>query len=46
MQDFAPFTPQLMGALSDPQTPGRTATAHCAVGQPAKATSCCGGLLG
>jgi hypothetical protein len=33
MQDFAPFTPELTGALSFPQTPGRTATALCAVGQ-------------
>jgi hypothetical protein len=23
MQDFAPFIPELLGALSDPQTPGR-----------------------
>ena len=23
MQDFAPFTPELLGALSGPQTPGR-----------------------
>ena len=33
MQDFAPFTPELTGTLSFPQTPGRTATALCAVGQ-------------
>ena len=26
MQDFAPFTPELLGALSGPQTPGRKAT--------------------
>ena len=35
MQDFAPFTPELTGGLSSPQTPGRTATALCPVGQPA-----------
>jgi hypothetical protein len=35
MQDFAPFTPELMEALSGPPTPDRTATALCAVGQPA-----------
>jgi hypothetical protein len=29
MQDFAPFTPELLGALSGPQTPGRTATVLC-----------------
>jgi len=35
MQDFVPFTPELLGALSGHQTPGHTATALCAVGQPA-----------
>jgi hypothetical protein len=30
MHDFVPFSPEL------PQTPCRTATALCAVGQPAK----------
>ena len=35
MQDFASFTPELLAALSGPQTPGHTATVLCAVGQPA-----------
>jgi hypothetical protein len=26
MQDFAPFTPELLGALSAPKTPGHTAS--------------------
>jgi hypothetical protein len=33
MQDFAPFTPELLGALSGHQTPGCTATvqSNCAL---------------
>ena len=33
MQDFAPFTPELLGALSGPQTPGRKATSLREVGR-------------
>ena len=29
MQDFAPFTPELLGALSSPKTPDRTVIALC-----------------
>jgi hypothetical protein len=32
MQDFAPFTPELLGAFSDPQTPCRKVA--CAAGNP------------
>ena len=31
MQDFAPNTPELLGALSGPQTPGRNSTSRCEV---------------
>ena len=32
VQDFAPNTPELLGALSGPQTPGRKSTSPCEVG--------------
>ena len=31
MRDFAPNTPELLGALSGPQTPGRKSTSRCEV---------------
>ena len=31
MQDFAPNTPELLGALSGPKTPGRKNTSRCEV---------------
>jgi hypothetical protein len=35
MQDFAPFTSELMGALSGPRTPGRKDHLTSEVGKPA-----------
>ena len=32
VQDFAPNTPELLGVLSGPQTPGRKSTSRCEVG--------------
>jgi hypothetical protein len=31
MQDFSPFTPELLGVLSDPQTPGHKGISLCEV---------------
>ena len=35
MQDFAPFTPQLLEAISGPPTPGRKDNFASEVGKPA-----------
>jgi len=34
MQDFAPFTPELLGALSSPPTPGHKDHLASEVGKP------------
>ena len=39
MQDFAPFTPELLGALSGPRPPAMKASSLCEVGDPLRGSN-------